>query len=321
MQAPEGDAEALAPLTPTVGLVDYAHATSRTWGPHGTWLACEGEYSFGRFGLTEDRAEAQSFLFFTAETDFTRTRFPGAGGALRERLSPAERYARRLAAGETFDGLEALRECGGTPPPDVFAAFHWEIFAVEDLVALQAGLRDGRCLPLEVRLLPDSHALCNELCCSFLAAHVAPALLHGPERPLREVAAAVFPRHDVPNTVDQFAHARLVAPPAVTKLKATEEVAARARAFLAQCGVRAALSAVLSAAQVYAVLEWLLCEVLELAHNGAQDNWRPAVVPRDIRMAVYLDQELCAKFGRCHAMWSAVSPAPGGTEAGAPSAQ
>ena len=96
------------------------------------------------------------------------------------------------------------------------------------------------------------------------------------------------------------ARAGLVAPPAVTKLKATEEVAAHAQAFLAQCGVRAALSAVLSAAQVYAVLEWLLCEVLELAHNRAQDSWRPAVVPRDIRMAVYLDQELCAKFGRCH---------------------
>eukprot|EP01025_Chloroclados_australasicus_P033219 TRINITY_DN33811_c0_g1_i1.p1 TRINITY_DN33811_c0_g1~~TRINITY_DN33811_c0_g1_i1.p1 ORF type:complete len:278 (+),score=26.71 TRINITY_DN33811_c0_g1_i1:54-836(+) len=73
-----------------VGLLDHSHATEviQNWkgipwnlrgSSYGVWMPIpDGEYSFGRFGLNEDRSAVQSFLFFTAFTEFAKSEFENA---------------------------------------------------------------------------------------------------------------------------------------------------------------------------------------------------------------------------------------------------
>eukprot|EP01025_Chloroclados_australasicus_P065852 TRINITY_DN8985_c1_g1_i2.p3 TRINITY_DN8985_c1_g1~~TRINITY_DN8985_c1_g1_i2.p3 ORF type:complete len:188 (-),score=14.17 TRINITY_DN8985_c1_g1_i2:359-922(-) len=51
------------------------------------------------------------------------------------------------------------------------------------------------------------------------------------------------------------------------------------------------------------VLQFVLYEILELANNCARDSRRPKIVPQDIRICVYSDQELFKIFECCSAFW------------------
>jgi hypothetical protein len=75
-------------------------------------LTCEGEYEFGRFGCggDGDSSEAHSFLYFRSSTVFTQTHFRGRRKPLRELLSDHQRYERRLARGDRFDGFDVFRQ-------------------------------------------------------------------------------------------------------------------------------------------------------------------------------------------------------------------
>jgi hypothetical protein len=116
----------------SAGLVDFTAATSAVhrWKDQrsskrkclegGAWLHIPGgEYMFGRFGFDDDRATANSFLFFTTNTYFTHTVFEGLGQTLRKEETPKERFERRLQEGFDFSGLETLGEISRVPEPGV----------------------------------------------------------------------------------------------------------------------------------------------------------------------------------------------------------
>ncbi len=80
----------------------------------GIWMHIpNSEYMFGRFGFDEGRTGAQSFLFFTTTTIFTRITFAGLDRTLRLDETDEERFQRYLREGRNFDGLESLGEMIG----------------------------------------------------------------------------------------------------------------------------------------------------------------------------------------------------------------
>ncbi|KAM5347340.1 hypothetical protein ACJ41O_010345 [Fusarium nematophilum] len=97
----QGDDDVLANSN-SLGLVDRSDAqemvnqwkeqrpSERKEAERGVWLYTpRGEYMFGRFGFDDEHNAARSFLFFSTETDFTRTSFKGVSETLRKAETPA----------------------------------------------------------------------------------------------------------------------------------------------------------------------------------------------------------------------------------------
>jgi hypothetical protein len=73
------------------------------------------EYMFGRFGFNDAHTEAQSFLFFTARTNFFNTKFPGEENPLRKFETELERFQRGLREGRDYSGIEDMRKLHDYP--------------------------------------------------------------------------------------------------------------------------------------------------------------------------------------------------------------
>ncbi|KAF4446830.1 hypothetical protein F53441_9534, partial [Fusarium austroafricanum] len=100
----EGDHDVLANSN-SLGLVDRSEAQEmvRQWGEkrpserassdHGIWLYIpHGEYMFGRFGFDDGHTATRSFLFFSANTEFTRASFKGDKETIQKYMTPQERF-------------------------------------------------------------------------------------------------------------------------------------------------------------------------------------------------------------------------------------
>ncbi|KAG5806827.1 hypothetical protein H9Q74_009297 [Fusarium xylarioides] len=118
----EGDNDTLANSN-SLGLVDHSVAqqmvqrwkdqrpSQRDSAEHGTWLYIPlGEYMFGRFGFNDMHTASRSFLFFSADTEFTKTSFLGIPGTLREHMTSQERFERQMREGVDFSGMEMVQD-------------------------------------------------------------------------------------------------------------------------------------------------------------------------------------------------------------------
>lgn len=104
------------------GLVDWSHAneyvqkwkcitsTERQREPtaSGVWMELGTEYMFGRFSFDHTRTVAQSFLFFSVDTCFHRTKIDGMSDTLLFDGTTEERFLKRLEDGWDFSGIDKL---------------------------------------------------------------------------------------------------------------------------------------------------------------------------------------------------------------------
>ena len=310
-----------------VGLADYTSAKEdinewkelesheRTPRSGAVWLHIpDAEYNFGRFGFDDSHEEAQSFIFFTSATDFTSTSFAGLEKTLRKFETLVERFERMLREGANFEGLEWLAERQAqaveypryaTPVPlesERIGPFEdpAELFLATDFEAIGAS---KNALGFAEPWKEVSCTLLNEMLMSYLAQYVVPTVSCGT---VRQAADAVFPKRSRENTVDHYLHRLWISPWSnPTPNLDTASLGNRVKEFLISYhGDDGLIADSRYIAGVAKGIEWLVGEVLELSSNGAKDGGRNKIVPSDIRIAVYNDEELLTLFGYSKVFWS-----------------
>ena len=319
----------------SAALVDYAEAKAevRFWAaksgnerweeqqqrPHGLWMHVpHGEYMFGRFGFDAERSAAQSFLLFSAQTDFTRTVVAGTQQPLRRQETPEERFRRHLREGFDFRGMEVLARLlpegsgdGARPAEaDLLGPYaqHERLFLDADVRAVLRQRANG--LDFVEPWRERVEVLVNELLMSYLERYVA---LQGSSfEAVRAAAEALTPRREEHRSLDFHLFQCLTQPYAnpVPDWDAPA-VADRAQAFLISRGEVEEEEGGPGLFQddeyiagLSRALAFLLGEVLEIASNVARDSERSKIMPVDVRIAVCNDPELLSAFKFSRVYWN-----------------
>lgn len=292
-----------------IGIADYGVAGTvprwQDWGDAGVSLALGGEYDFGRIGF--DGQEAHSFLYFTGETEFIHTSFPGRPQPLREDLTPDQRYAKHLANGKNFDGFDEIqRRWKNTTLParfkdGVHGPFPERVFDNDDLDAIRSR---AAVLPFEPRFQDSICELLDQLLMTFLVDSIGPRLAEGATDSSR-----LAHKFDDRTAAQKITLGGLVSdgirsPEKSAALSAERQatIGPRLASFLRTHSDVAIDSAL--ANSIRAACEVLLSELLELSSNHARGDLRKFIVPCDIRVPVALDDfELAEAFGGCSLVW------------------
>lgn len=301
-----------------ISLVDYEQASrpQEDWyqQQHGFRAVLDGEYSFGRFGLTEDRSQVHSFLFFAANTELSRACFittlredndasttssatTALSPCIYTPLTPEQLHARQLADPEQYcSGFTFLRSISLRKPPaagSLLGPFGASLFSLEQLQAIQKGI--SSCPRFERQLEGAVLELLNELCCSWLFVLSGQALEYSAS--WDNFIEHAFSKRNQNKSIDSYLMTRMTATP----IQVEEE----AKVFeLNEDAMRAVIDPTrklytyFTRQQLGAGIRYLLSEVLELAGNCARDNKRQVVFPYDIRLAVSNDQELNDALGK-----------------------
>ena len=322
-----------------LGLVDFAHARDyiglwknvrppqRESQAHGLWMNVMEEYMFGRFGFTDDHKVARSFLWFTINTQFAFTAFAGLETTLRVFESAYDRMSRLLREGSNMDGLELIQrelkkyQESGKVPPDgelrgPYNAADYILDARDaDLIAVRAHPPP----PYRADEHPPRHLsahwrsacleVINEALLSYLDNLFASTDYDTDETVcIGSVAASLFPKHGEQYTVDKWMYMRMVDPKSgPSAISSRTAFADKIMAFLKSTGgfQSDCMFRVEGFAEgLAAAVEWLCCEILELAGNCAMDNYRKgAIVPLDIRFAIRNDNGLREAVGCSRVCW------------------
>lgn len=337
------------------GLVDLAAARSMVlrwkdqpsreaqWSEGGAWLHVPGgEYMFGRFGFDDDRAAARSFLFFTTNTDFTRTVFKGQERTLRKEETTKERFERRLQEGYDFSGLEEL--CGlyrepedpsivplfSPPPPPAARLGPYplsdHVFRAQDINAIRiyGGGEERRIFFHELGRteFPRQGAnaefidpwaepvydLVNEMILSFLQRTVFP---HMGNHDVPAAAELLFPQHHTQKGkswhLDAWCYRHFTQPNAIPIPDFDSVyVGGRIASFLSRLGDATLVPVVFEdecVAGITRAVAYLICEVLELADLDASGLGHRKILPRDVRMGVYKDKQLYERLQFSRVFW------------------
>ncbi|KAF9773593.1 hypothetical protein IL306_008571 [Fusarium sp. DS 682] len=201
----EGDNDTLANSN-SLGLVDRSVAqemvqrwqghrpSRRDSAEHGIWLYVpDGEYMFGRFGFNDSHTAARSFLFFSTNTDFTRT----------------ERFERQMREGFDFSGMDKVQDLVSSqyvsPPPasELLGPYDPSDYTLreQDIEALRSyreghATHDGVEFTIHEFVDPWKQPLfdlVNEMALSYLEHFVLPHL--GGEN-VAEMAKTLFPDYE-----------------------------------------------------------------------------------------------------------------------------
>ncbi|KAF5622325.1 hypothetical protein F52700_10588 [Fusarium sp. NRRL 52700] len=216
-QGQEEDDDTLANAN-SLGLVDRSVAqelvqrwqgqrpSRRDSAEHGIWLYIpDGEYMFGRFGFDGAHTAARSFLFFSANTEFTKTSFSGNPGVLREYITPQEKFDRQLREGVDFSGMDKVQHLVSSqlasPPPasELLGPYNPSdyILREQDIEALRSyHERHATHNGVEFSVDPWKQPLfdlVNEIALSYLEHFVLPHL--GGEN-VAEMAKTLFPEYE-----------------------------------------------------------------------------------------------------------------------------
>ncbi|KAH6849964.1 hypothetical protein B0I37DRAFT_413399 [Chaetomium sp. MPI-CAGE-AT-0009] len=339
-------------LFESAGLVDLAEAKSavhrwkdqrsstRQWSEGGAWLRIPGgEYKFGRFGFDDDRAAARSFLFFTANTYFTRTVFEGLERTLRKEETPKERLERRIREGFDFSGLEMLREVSRPPEQEIHRFFPppppladclgpyrrsdhvlraQEINAIRvyrnaeemklvvhgrDLTHMRMGPEIGEFIEPWAEPLYD---VVNEMVLSYLQRIVIP---HMGNRGVSDAVELLFPRHTPEEEYRQFEVwcRRHFREPDALPIPNFDSVYVRSRitSFLSRFGDGPeVVFEDECVAGITRVVAYMLTEALEVANGRSREDDRDAkIMPSDVRLAVWFDFQLRDRFQFSRVYW------------------
>ncbi|ORY16607.1 hypothetical protein BCR34DRAFT_597614 [Clohesyomyces aquaticus] len=320
--------------TGSLGFVDLAEAKTKVlqWKEHhpreresskgGAWLYLDAEYMFGRFGFDDEHTAARSFLFFSTDTDFTRTAFAGLEKTFRKAETPEETFERRLTEGFDFSGLQTIRGmCEGetrTKPPPPLAAECFgpydpgeHILRLQDIDALRVHRHESQphknflginftlihlTEPIQEFADPWKETvleLINEIILSYLERSVLSRM--GNQTQTVSVAAEVlFPKHTKAGELDAFLHRCFMQPHTepINNFDATY-VGGRIRAFLtSRAGNSTTIFDDECIAGLCRAIAFILTEALELANKNSRDWQHYKIVPWNVRLAVLCDDEL-----------------------------
>ncbi|KAK6360785.1 hypothetical protein TWF730_006907 [Orbilia blumenaviensis] len=332
----EGENDYLANSN-SAGLVDYAKAqpqvqqwkemrpSQRPESQAGIWMySPHAEYMFGRFGFDDTHDAAQSFLFFSANTDFTQSRLEGLGETLRKLETPEERFKRQLHEEYDFSGIDELRrmstplDAGILPlwsPPPADAELkgpYGKAKIILDAEKLDI-LRVASQKPTHSRGFaePWKHHVCdllNELIWYYLDRHMRPHLRSRSEDNASVVlntettAISMFPRHSESgiNGLDHHLYRHFTQPDSdpIPDFDAIG-VASCIEDFLVD------LPSTYSK-RICRVVVYLITEILELATYRASDSLHSQIVPSDIRLSIYMDRDLFQLFQYSRVFWRGV---------------
>ncbi|OGM43984.1 hypothetical protein ABOM_008017 [Aspergillus bombycis] len=313
----------------------------------GVWMRIPvAEYKFGRFGFNRDRA-AHSFLFFSGGTDFTQTSFAGHSHPLRKPETHVDRFERQLREGFDFSGLQLLHMHSAPPddadmislcpppPPESACLGPYplgeHVFRAQELEALRLhpfmphvppDIATSGGVPLEtssqqnqnLAVLVDpwkGHVvdLVNELILSYLERVVLPSLsFRTPSR----IADALFGKPTAGKLLNVYGHCCLTqAHTAPVPTFDADYVSRKIQHFLES---RVAGQPVIIEAEslggISRLLTYLISEVLEVSSNAAICSQRYGIVPADVRISVYGDQELYDVFQYSTVLWNGREEAP-----------
>ncbi|KAK6514442.1 hypothetical protein TWF281_004643 [Arthrobotrys megalospora] len=325
--AEEGNNDFLANSN-SAGLVDYAEAQSQVqqWrlmrpserpsSEGGIWMySPHAEYMFGRFGFNDARDAAQSFLFFSSYTDFTRTSLEGLDETLRKHETPDERFERQLREDYDFSGIEELRKLStpsttaGFPslwpqaPPDSELKGPYKdkhhILEAEDIEHLRSASQKLASRPKDFAepWKRHIHDLLNELACYYLDQFIRPHInLHDT---VEATAAAIFPSHLTSGTkgLDHHLYHHFTQPDAdpVPNFN-IDGVAERIEEFLASRSSASASYDDTYPKRICRSVAYLITEMLEMATYRASDSSHLQIVLSDVRLSIYSDRELFQLF-------------------------
>jgi hypothetical protein len=308
---------------------------------NGTWMYIpDGEYMFGRFGFDDERVAARSFLFFTASTYFTRTAFDGLESTLRQEESHEERFQRRLREEYDFSGIAQLQQLGmpvdepgivnhsprKPPEADLLGPFplsesifrpidietlrsaHGKIVAYTRDVLESRGVDPRDFLPQErMKDFADPwrsaiYDLLNELMLSYLTRFILPQLaLHGVE----VVGQKLFFGYQYGDQSDGWLYSGSPLQESLPEALDSTSIRSRVCTFLgAQISELALDGDEILAEGISRVLAYLIFDILEMANNCATDNHRSAIVPYDIRLAVYNDRQMPSILQYSAVLWN-----------------
>ena len=286
----------------------------------GVWLHIPGgEYQFGRFGFDDDHAAAHSFLFFTTNTCFTRTVFKGLGQTLRREETPRERFERKLQEGFDFSGIEGLREISRVPeeaegllplsqprPPRAECLGPYprsdHVLRAQEINAIRM---DSKVCEFVEPWTEPLYDVVNEMVLSYLQRTV---ISHMGNRGVSAAAELLFPRHTQEGkswSLDVWCYRHFTKPDALPIPGFDSAyVGSRIASFLSKFGD--ASEVVFQdgcVAGITRVVAYILAEVLESASRFSLDSGHTRIVPSDIRIAVYQDQELCERLQFARVYW------------------
>lgn len=310
-----------------LGLVDLGSAKTEVlqWkeeSPHergnpsgGAWMFIPGsECMFGRFGFDEARTAARSFLFFTMNTYFSRTGFVGLDRTIRLEESDEEWFQRCLREGRTFEGLDTLEhqiaQCEWSSLLPAESEYlgpydsHEHLLKSTDIDAIR--IRPGVKAPEFAEPLKElSHACLNEMIMSYLEHFIAPASSYDT---IIAAANSLFPKNSTISFVDGCMYSFMMEPYSdPISGYDNRTVGSKVKSFLApRCEDNSLVRDHKFIAGICSCIAFLLSEVLELAKNGTS---RSVLVPGDIRIAVFNDEELRGLFKYSRVFWKGNSHA------------
>lgn len=248
-------------------------------------------------------------MFFTAYTDFCQAAFAGLEetGPIRQALTPEEHFQKQLKQQWDFDGLGKLQSMSlSEPSADVLCgpfAPARRIFHAVDIESLRASVATQ---PISEKHRDKLVVLLDELVIAYLARSVVPIMREG-GLTLDVVVERLCPERANSKAMDAYLYKHL-AQDAEAPVEGMDRMAVcrHLREFIGMKGGAEALSNDTGfMARLAAMLEFLLCETIELASNRAAECRRPRVVPEDVRMVVAQDPEILALFSHTAGFWQA----------------
>jgi histone H3/H4 len=146
------------------------------------------------------------------------------------------------------------------------------------------------------------YTLLNEIVLSYLAHFVVPSSSCDS---IIAAASALCPNHSAARGVDYYIYSLLTEP----LLESTSgfdnvSVECRIKSFLvSRCESSALLSDDAYVSRLCRAVEYIISEVLELASCCSIDCGRRRIVPLDIRLSIFNDEELMHAFQYCKVFW------------------
>ncbi|KAF5691276.1 hypothetical protein FDENT_3510 [Fusarium denticulatum] len=318
----EGDDDTLANSN-SLGLVDRSVAqqmvqqwqgqrpSQRDSAEHGLWLYIpDGEYMFGRFGFNDTYTAARSFLFFSANTEFTKTSFLGIPGTLREYMTPQEMFERELREGVDFSGMDKVQDMvscqyvSRPPASELLEPYDPSdyILREQDIEALRTyreehASHNGVQLTIHGFVDPWKQPLfdlVNEMALSYLEHFVLP---HLRGENVAEMAKTLFPDYEKdsqPISLDVASY-RYFAQPDQDLISDFDlsQVSVRLREFLeSHSKYKSRVFGDDTSRGMCRVLSYILTEVFEMANNVSVDCEHNKILPCHVRQAVLLDEDI-----------------------------
>ncbi|KAF5548559.1 hypothetical protein FPHYL_9890 [Fusarium phyllophilum] len=285
----EGDDDTLANSN-SLGLVDHSVAQEMVQ-----------QWKDQRPSQRDSAKHGTSFLFFSADTEFTKTSFLGIPGTLQEHMKSQERFERQLREGVDFSGMEMVQDMIScqqvslSPASELLGPYDPNdyILREQDIETLRNPWKQ----PL--------FNLVNEMVLSYLEHFVLPHL-GGDD--VAEMAKALFPEYEKdarPISLDVASY-RHFTQPDQSPIPDFDmpQVTVRLREFLeSRSQNKSRVFRDDAMRGICRALGYIFNGIFELANNAACDCEHTQILPCHVRRAVLLDEDILRLVRFSKVLW------------------